>query len=452
MYSKKEKQKALRVYRRLHSVRCAAKAIGASEKTVKQWVKEYEHPKTRKNGKKYEPYGEDVRNYALFLVNNGKSASEVADIVGVSAPSVIQRWCNGGGTKRSRHMKDNIKYPTGEEPAYSGFDGDLDCQVKQLQLENDILRGVVDILKADSLSKLTNREKTLLINKLRQETNHTLKELTVFLKISKSSYEYQCKVLQRADKYIQLRRDIKRLFRKGKSCWGYRTIWAKLRNEGIIASEKVVRRIMREEDLEVIYRKRRKAYSSYKGEISKAPENLVCRNFRASKPNKLWLTDITEFKLPNEQKCYLSPIVDCFDGKLISWRIGIHPNSELANGALIDACETLEKNEHPICHSDRGVHYRGNDWINICNEYGVIRSMSKKGCSPDNAACEGVFGRIKNEFFYYRDWSETTIEEFMQQLDMFLVQYNESRVKKSLGWLSPNQYRRSLGLAVIEGV
>ena len=74
--------------------------------------------------------------------------------------------------------------------------------------------------------------------------------------------------------------------------------------------------------------------------------------------------------------------------------------------------------------------------------------MSKKGCSPDNAACEGVFGRIKNEFFYYRDWSETTIEEFMQQLDMFLVQYNESRVKKSLGWLSPNQYRRSLGLAV----
>ena len=72
--------------------------------------------------------------------------------------------------------------------------------------------------------------------------------------------------------------------------------------------------------------------------------------------------------------------------------------------------------------------------------------MSQKGCSPDNAACEGLFGRIKNEFFYNQDWKDVTIEEFSHELDLYLRWYNEKRIKKSLGYLSPVEYRRSLGL------
>ena len=79
---------------------------------------------------------------------------------------------------------------------------------------------------------------------------------------------------------------------------------------------------------------------------------------------------------------------------------------------------------------------------------GYARSMSQKGCSPDNATCEGLFGRIKNEFFYNQDWKNVTIEEFSRELDKYLHWYNEKRIKKSLGYLSPVEYRRSLGLAV----
>ena len=60
---------------------------------------------------------------------------------------------------------------------------------------------------------------------------------------------------------------------------------------------------------------------------------------------------------------------------------------------------------------------------------------------------EGLFGRLKNEFFYFQDWSGVSMEEFICRLDAYLRYYNESRIKQSLGWLSPNQYRRSLGLA-----
>ena len=67
---------------------------------------------------------------------------------------------------------------------------------------------------------------------------------------------------------------------------------------------------------------------------------------------------------------------------------------------------------------------------------GYTRSMSQKGCSPDNAACEGLFGRIKNEFFYNQDWTGVTVEEFSRELDLYLHWYNEKRIKKSLGYLS----------------
>ena len=250
------------------------------------------------------------------------------------------------------------------------------------------------------------------------------------------------------DRDADIRDRVVRIFREGSGCWGYRTVWARLRREGVRASEKRVARVMREEGLEVVYNKRRaRGYSSYAGEVSKAPENLVNRNFHADEPNRLWLTDITEFRLPGGEKVYLSPIVDCFDGMPVAWSIGLHPDKRLANSSLLKACAARPAGARTTIHSDRGGHYRWPEWIGICEENGLVRSMSAKGCSPDNSACEGFFGRLKNEFFRYRDWEGVTAEEFMGRLEAYLVYYREERMKKSLGWLSPMEYRRKLGYA-----
>jgi transposase InsO family protein len=77
---------------------------------------------------------------------------------------------------------------------------------------------------------------------------------------------------------------------------------------------------------------------------------------------------------------------------------------------------------------------------------GLTRSMSKKGCSPDNSACEGFFGRMKNEMFYGKNWMGVTVDEFIQEVNAYVLWYNAERIKGSLGWLSPLEYRRSLGL------
>lgn len=137
--------------------------------------------------------------------------------------------------------------------------------------------------------------------------------------------------------------------------------------------------------------------------ISPAPANIVNRNFRAAAPNEKWLTDITEFQLP-AGKVYLSPVIDCFDGMVVSWAIGTRADADFVNSMLDAAIETVEPgNARPIVHSDRSAHYRWPGRLSRIADAKLGRSMSRKGYSPDNAACEGFFDRLQSELFYPRN-------------------------------------------------
>ena len=122
------------------------------------------------------------------------------------------------------------------------------------------------------------------------------------------------------------------------------------------------------------------------------------------------------------------------------------PNANLVNSMLDAAISTLSEGEAPIVHSDRGGHYRWPGWIERMDNAGLTRSMSKKGCSPDNSACEGFFGRLKNEMFYDYSWDGISPETFIRILDDYLYWYRDTRIKISLDGMSPSQYRRSLGI------
>ena len=193
----------------------------------------------------------------------------------------------------------------------------------------------------------------------------------------------------------------------------------------------------------MVSQNRWRRYSSYCGEIGPAPDNLLARDFKAAQPNQKWLTDSTEFQLPTG-KVWLSPVVDCFDGKVVNWSHSTRPDAQLANSMLESAVGTLHAGECPVIHSDRGGHYRWPGWLERVDAAGLIRSMPRKGCPPDNAACEGLFGRLKNEMYYGREWSGVTLDNFMQHVDTYIRWYNERRIKLSLGALSPGRYRRKL--------
>ena len=202
---------------------------------------------------------------------------------------------------------------------------------------------------------------------------------------------------------------------------------------------------MREENLVTKSIKMRK-YSSYDGEISPAVANVLQRDFKADKPNEKWVPDITEFRI-SAGKVYLSPMIDYFDGAIVSWTISTSPNAELVNTVLDQSILTLQEGEKPLIHTDRGAHYQWQGWIDRMESNHLIRSMSKKGCTPDNAACEGFFGRLKNEFFYDESWLNVSIENFIELLDEYLEWYNNARIKLSLGGISIMKYRESMDFA-----
>jgi putative transposase len=238
------------------------------------------------------------------------------------------------------------------------------------------------------------------------------------------------------------------LFNENSKTYGYRRIHALLKREGIRVSEKIVRQTMTECGFVVKTKRKIKRYSSYMGEITPAVPNVIERNFHSSFPNEKWLSDITEFAIP-AGKIYFSTIVDCFDDMLPAWKISTAPDSHLVNVMLDDAISKLKENEHPLVHTDRGCHYRWPGWISRMEKAKLQRSMSRKGCSPDNSACEGLFGRLKNEMFYNQNWTGVSMKQFfMDILENYLEWYNEKRIKISLRNMSPVEYRLSLGMAV----
>ena len=283
----------------------------------------------------------------------------------------------------------------------------------------------------------------MLVDALRNE--YRVADLLDQLGLARSSYFYHRSPMRIADKYAQVRRIITEIFEDNHRAYGYRRIQASLSRQRVFLSEKVVQRLMKQERLQAA-RPKRRVYRSYVGEVSPAPENIIARDFHADAPNEKWLTDISEFQIA-AGKVYLSPMIDCFDGMVISWSIGRSPDAELVNTMLDAAIETVKgSNDRPIVHSDRGGHYRWPGWLSRVANASLLRSMSRKACSPDNAACEGFFGRLKTEMFYPNDWRSTTIEQFIDALDGYIRWYNEKRIKLSLGYLSPIEYRESLGL------
>ena len=131
----------------------------------------------------------------------------------------------------------------------------------------------------------------------------------------------------------------------------------------------------------------------------------------------------------------------------VAWAVSDRPDAQLVNVMLDRAIESLPQDAHPIIHTDRGCHYRCHGWIERMDKAELTRSMSKKGCSPDNAACEVFFGRLKNEMFYNRSWEGVTISEFIRQLEEYMAWYRNKRIKMSLGGLSPMEYRKLMGIA-----
>jgi len=181
-----------------------------------------------------------------------------------------------------------------------------------------------------------------------------------------------------------------------------------------------------------------KKYKSYKGQVGAIAPNLLNRDFSASAPNRKWVTDVTEFSIFGK-KLYLSPILDLYNGEIISYNLSDSPNFAQTVDMLQTAFDKIPDNTNLILHSDQGWQYQMKKYQQMLRKKGIRQSMSRKGNCLDNAVMENFFGHVKSELLYLMVFS--SVEHFIVELTDYLQYYNCKRIKIKLKGLSPVDFR-----------
>ncbi|GHI01678.1 transposase [Neobacillus kokaensis] len=264
---------------------------------------------------------------------------------------------------------------------------------------------------------------------------YPVKALVKLAGIPRSTYYDVRKRMNRPDPDADLKVEIKTIYEEHEGRYGYRRIRDELANRGQKINHKKVQRIMKALGLKCIVRM--KKYKSYKGTVGKIAPNILDRNFTADAPNEKWVTDITEFKLFGE-KLYLSPVLDLFNGEIITYTIGSRPTYSLVSEMLEKALEHLPEDHQLLMHSDQGWHYQMGKYRKRLESRGIRQSMSRKGNCYDNSVMENFFGIMKSEFLYIREFE--SVEHFKIELEKYITYYNTKRIKAKLK-MSPVQYR-----------
>lgn len=273
-----------------------------------------------------------------------------------------------------------------------------------------------------------------------------------FFEISKSTYFYNINNYENPDVDLELKNLIKEIFNKHKSRYGYRRITLELRNKGLVINHKRVKRLMSQLGLYGLTPKAK--YKSYKGEVGKTANNKLLvkvvdevkhtttmkRNFKTTKVNEVWLSDVTEFHIP-EGKLYLSPILDLHNREIVSFNVSKSPSFIQTRDMLNKAFDKYNNLEGLIFHTDQGWQYQMYQFIKSLKDKNIIQSMSRKGNCLDNSPMENFFGKLKNEMFYGNEYKFKTLDQLELAIKEYIHYYNNERITVKLKGLTPVQFR-----------
>lgn len=256
----------------------------------------------------------------------------------------------------------------------------------------------------------------------------------------RSTFYYWLKKIKKEDKYKALKDVIHSVFYENKGRYGYRRITIEIRKRGYMVNHKTIAKLMKNLGLKSIQRPKRR-YNSYQGTIGQIADNLLKRNFKASKPNQKWATDVTEFKVKNV-KLYLSPIIDLYNGEIVSYNLSRNPTFHQVVDMLEKAFCKIPDNTSLILHSDQGWQYQMKPYQYLLQQKGIRQSMSRKGNCLDNACAENFFGILKSELYYIKEKDYNSIEELERDIIEYIDYYNNRRIKSKLNGMSPVEYRK----------
>jgi putative transposase len=266
------------------------------------------------------------------------------------------------------------------------------------------------------------------------ELDYSVQLLCEIAGISRSAYyKYKNKPVKKDTEIDKIIIDI---YNKSNKRAGYRTIKFILKNKyGLVVNHKKIQRIMRENNIQSITRK--KQHKNYEKNIIK--ENILNRDFRASKPGEKYATDITY--IPTQRKMvYLCTVIDLYNNEPVAWNISDTADKNIS----LNTIKTLSKKvdlRNSIIHSDQGIQYTNKSYVELLEKLCVKQSMSRKGNCWDNAKAESFFSHYKCESIKLMKKKIRDINDVEQITNEYMDYYINYRPQKALGGLSPSAYK-----------
>jgi len=227
--------------------------------------------------------------------------------------------------------------------------------------------------------------------------------------------------------------------------YGARRVWRDLLAEGIDCGLHRVERLIRLQALRARPRRRRLPRDEGERQIAIRPSNLLDRQFAAERPNQKWIADFT-YIWTAEGWLYVSAVIDLFSRRVVGWSMSAVMTAQLVADALLMAIWRHGKPNALLHHSDQGSQYDSQQFQRLMADSGIVCSMSRSGNVWDNAAMESFFSSLKTERTArknYRTRNEAKADVF-DYIERF---YNTTRRHSTIGYVSPVEFERKLGLA-----
>ena len=248
-----------------------------------------------------------------------------------------------------------------------------------------------------------------------------------FFNLSRAAYYAWVKRLDKPDQDADRMELVREAWEKSRKTYGYRRIslWIQ-QNKGVLINHKAVLRLMNKMNIHSVARRRKPYKKMSQLDIYHRYDNILDRDFTATKPNQKWVTDIT-YVLTQQGWAYLSTIKDLFDGFIIAHQLGKQNSVSLVTNTLKQAKHKEKVTDGLLLHSDQGHQYTSQAYFVLTTEYNITPSMSRRANCWDNAPMENFFGHLKEEAL--RQFQTPTFEQAQEIIDDYICFYNYERIQ-----------------------
>jgi len=335
-----------------------------------------------------------------------------------------------------------VTLPNSRESTLRKEIGRLKRLLADKTVEIDFFRGALQKVRARRQQiDISGEKASTMKSETRLQGGLSIERMCQLAQVSRAGFYRYLQGRAPVEECMTVRSAIQEIVLKHRRRYGYRRVTAELRRLGMMVNHKQVARMMRADNLLKI-QNRELPLATDRFEELEIYLNLASR-VKVCGPNQLWIADLTYVRLKGEF-VYLAVVLDAFSRKVVGWSLDRTLQSRLPLNALTKAIANRRPPPGLVHHSDRGVQYACEEYIQVLRDHQMMPSMSRPGNPYDNASCESFMKTLKWEEIYANEYRD--LEHLVERVEEFIEHYyNRCRLHSALGYRPPEEFEEESG-------